>query len=318
MAGGAFRGWQLGAKQWRYQRYPAPRLVYNRISSRFLEGQSYNQRFFQQLARQSVYQMFNTRYINKQETFAVLSDYAEIQGLLPCTHPFSRGRLEEYLENFPEVFLKPSRSSRGEGIIKICRLRPGYYRYRRMRPGFRSYWHEGRTEEVVRRITALGGLRRNSGSAGLSAYILQEGIDLCRFQGRVFDIRAQAQKNGRGQWEMTGMGARLAAPKEFITHIPNGGRMKKIPEVLPPERCGPVKEETAALCLAAAPQLEKKLQLHLGVLSFDIGVDQTAGQVKLIEVNAKPAIFDETSIRLRHWDLLTDYFVYVLRRERNR
>jgi hypothetical protein len=262
--------------------------------------------------------MFNTRYINKQETFAILNEYPEIRGLLPLTHPFSRSRLEEYLERFSEVFLKPSGSSRGEGIIKICRLENGYYRYRKMNPGFRSYWHEGRKEDVLRKITAMRGLRRDSLSAEHSPYVLQEGIDLCRFKGRVFDIRAQVQKNGRGDWEMTGMGVRLAAPKEFITHIPNGGRMKKLPEVLTPEQCGQVEKETAHLCLTAAPLLEKKLKLHLGVLSFDVGVDQTTRQVKLIEANSKPAVFDERSIRLRHWDLLTDYFVCVLHRERNR
>lgn len=56
--------------------------------------------------------------------------------------------------------------------------------------------------------------------------------------------------------------------------------------------------------------LEKELKLSLAVLSLDIGVDKN-GRMLIIEINSKPASFDENDIRNAHWQNLMDYFIYI-------
>jgi hypothetical protein len=54
----------------------------------------------------------------------------------------------------------------------------------------------------------------------------------------------------------------------------------------------------------------EKLQLNLGVLTMDIGIDPE-GRMLVLEVNSKPARFDEPYIRQRHLDNLVDYFKFL-------
>ena len=56
--------------------------------------------------------------------------------------------------------------------------------------------------------------------------------------------------------------------------------------------------------------LEEGLQIPLGVLSLDIGVD-SSGNLWILEINSKPARFDEADIRFKHIKLLIDYFTYA-------
>jgi len=62
---------------------------------------------------------------------------------------------------------------------------------------------------------------------------------------------------------------------------------------------------------------KKKLGLNLAVLSMDIGID-AAGKLWIIEVNSKPASFDENDIRQRHLQLLMDYFSFVAQKNKTK
>ena len=59
---------------------------------------------------------------------------------------------------------------------------------------------------------------------GKERYIVQQGILLCRIiEKRPFDLRVLVQKNERGVWSLTGIGARSPAAKSITTHVPRGG-----------------------------------------------------------------------------------------------
>ena len=156
-------------------------------------------------------------------------------------------------------------------------------------------------------------LRQNIGYQ--KRYLIQQGIELARLRGRVFDLRAQAQKDRRGEWVLTGVGVRVAAQNRFVTHVPNGGSRadfdKVIKEVFDSSKIQSSIEQELNSIGSIVPQvLEDGLKISLGILSLDIGVD-TSGKLWILEINSKPARFDETEIRSKHMQLLIDFFIFA-------
>ncbi len=43
---------------------------------------------------------------------------------------------------------------------------------------------------------------------------------------RPFDLRVLVQKNSKGQWDITGVGARVAGSSSITTHVPRGGSIE--------------------------------------------------------------------------------------------
>ncbi|HRX22151.1 MAG TPA: YheC/YheD family protein, partial [Syntrophomonadaceae bacterium] len=144
-----------------------------------------------------------------------------------------------------------------------------------------------------------------------------------RHNGRIFDLRSQFQKNGEGKWILTGVGVRIAGKNRFVTHIPNGGSLADYNDIIPlfndlaVDESQSYERQLKTIGLFIPKLLEEKLQLNLGILSMDIGIDP-GGRMLILEVNSKPARFDEPYIRQRHLDNLVDYFIFLTRKKYKR
>jgi hypothetical protein len=107
----------------------------------------------------------------------------------------------------------------------------------------------------------------------------------------------------------------VAAPKKFVTHIPNGGTSKTYEEVINKvfgkSQKARLDQQLHDIAKIVPVVLEESMNLSLGILSIDIGLDKT-GIMQIIEVNSKPASFDENAIRKRHLEYLSDYFLYLI------
>jgi hypothetical protein len=68
-------------------------------------------------------------------------------------------------------------------------------------------------------------------------------------------------------------------------------------------------KQLKTICHTVPPILEDTLGIDLAILSLDIGIGRD-GHMWIIEVNSKPASFDEAAIYKRHLALLTDYFLF--------
>jgi len=210
------------------------------------------------------------------------------------------------VKKYPAVFLKYSYGSLGKGIIKVKRLPDGQFAYAVAKKGGTNWKKCSSRDSLYRQLGYLSG----------NAYLVQRGIDLARYKGQIFDLRTQFQKNGQGEWVLTGVAVRVAGKNRFVTHIPNGGRAASYNEVMN-EVFGStsltrkqVDEQLEEIRVQVPRVLEKELRLSLAVLSLDIGVDKN-GRIWIIEINSKPASFDENDIRTAHWQNLMDYFIYV-------
>lgn len=280
-----------------------PDIIYNRIAYRSMERQNNIQTLINKASDESIY-LFNSRFLEKWEVHKTLYMDQHTRKMLPEAAIFSQENLNYCTGKFGTFFIKPIAGSVGKGIIQIKVLSPVLITYNKL--GSKKGWQNCRSSKE---------LYKQLGIADENKYILQKGINLAKIAGNIFDVRVQVQKNGYGKWTFTGAGVRIAAPGNFVTHVPNGGTKAKYEAVIKDvfgdssEVAKNIERQLKTICQTVPLVLEQGLGLSLAVLSMDLGID-TDGQIWIIEVNSKPASFDEDDIRQRHVSLLNDYLLY--------
>ncbi|MGE5379781.1 MAG: YheC/YheD family protein [Methylocystaceae bacterium] len=287
---------QMYKREWHTVQLPRPLVFYNRIPTRRLENNH-----LPTLSRLEGkgHIIFNTRFINKPEVYAALQSNSVLNTYLPETHPLTEETLSYFINKGSSFFLKPGSSALGKGIIKVEADGHSWKCLRQEKTRLIKY--PPKQADALRRLL-LGFCRGRN-------YLIQQAVPLAGNQGRVFDLRCLLQKDGHGQWDFIGLGARVSAPGLYLTHVPNGG------EVWSAERAiawsfgkdkEPGPENLHSLLVDAATLLEKRLGIHLAMLSADVGLT-TDGHPYILELNSKPQRFDETVIRMSSHRHLLDY-----------
>ena len=289
-------GWMRGT-------FPLPDIIYNRIAYRSMEKNKIIQQLKNKAHDESIY-LFNSRFLDKWEVHKTLYMDPHTRPMIPESVIFSLENLGFVLDKFDAFFIKPIDGSVGKGIIQVKVLSNGLISYCKL--GSKKGWQQ---------CLSVLELYEQLSITNEKKYMIQKGINLAKIEGNIFDIRVQVQKNGYGAWTFTGAGVRIAAPGNFVTHVPNGGSKASYEPVIK-EVFGDSNEITKNLnrqlkmiCQTVPRVLEHGLGLSLAVLSLDLGID-TDGRIWIIEVNSKPASFDEDEIRQRHLSLLNDYLLY--------
>jgi hypothetical protein len=123
-------------------------------------------------------------------------------------------------------------------------------------------------------------------------YLVQQGIDLLRYEDRPFDLRVLTQKNLQGAWETTGMLGRVAAPQKVVTNYHNGGSIFSV-DALFQEHMSPAEmistvQQLKSLGVKIAAQLETAYP-GLKEIGLDVAMDQHH-DLWLLEVNTLPSI----------------------------
>lgn len=299
-----------GQKSWVMLTFPFPDIVYNRILYRNIEKTETARRILRRFEMDPRVELFNTRFLEKWEVYQAFKQSDQAGDLLPETDLYSRKNLQEYCRKFNEVFLKPRNGSKGKGIIKVNQdpRGTGFFYARAENSRHEKWRHCVSYDSLYRELTAIG--------VSDSRYLVQRGVPLAIYRGRVFDIRSQVQKDGSGNWVFTGAGARVAAKNAFVTHIPNGGQLADLHEVIgevfdnSAETINTFMNRLKKTTVMAGQILDKELGINLAILSLDVAVDYE-GHLWLLEINSKPASFDEDDIRYRHFEYLMDYARYI-------
>lgn len=314
------KGWvyQPDVKRWRSLIFPFPNVVYNRISSRKQENSPEVRETLHRLRgwRDRV-SLFNPHFFNKQEIFRILGDSEELAPFLPDTQPLtSKQDLAQMLEKHSSLYLKPTKGWAGRGIQKISRVS----RSNAQEQGKVEMQREGENPTYLftvqeakqvkqKRTSSIAKLWKLFQAHKISfPYIIQQGIESARLEGRPFDFRVLVQKNKTGKWEVTGIGSRVAGQHRITTHVPRGGRIASSSYVLEqiyPDQAEQFLERIKQLALSCAQELERAYG-ELGEMSMDIGLDQH-GKLWFFEANSKPMKFDEPSIRAKSLINIIDY-----------
>lgn len=226
---------------------------------------------------------FNPKFFDKWRTHQWISKHPVLRKHLPTTVHIKRFEIAEKLVNhYPSLYLKPSGGSSGRGIIRLrktsgkliaeCIRKKRHYimEYR----NFAELWQDLSAKALVN-----------------NTYILQEDLDLAKYQGQPFDVRALMQKDGHGEWTLTGMAARISGVNGIITNLHAGGKAEKIETVLisvfDPATAKHIESEIKGLCFATCRWVEEVSGLKFGEIAVDIGLNKK-GKPYLIELNAVP------------------------------
>ncbi len=280
--------------RWVKGTFPFPNVVYNRVPTRKAERRTRVNRVRRRLLAEQGMHLFNPKFLDKWQVYQILRNVEGVREHLPQTQPYRRvSELIGFLERHKNVYIKMAGGSLGKGTARIDLLENGKIRWRETR-------HKGHI--VARTLSGQKALaeRMRLLSRGRH-YLMQQGIQLLRSNGRPFDVRALVQKEPSGAWSVTGMAARVAGPRQITTHRPRGGSRAKLPPLIRsafPEkgRAQQVQEELERVIIEAAEAFDNETGGSHGELSMDVAIDQK-GRPWVLELNAKPAIFDEPSIR---------------------
>jgi glutathione synthase/RimK-type ligase-like ATP-grasp enzyme len=259
--------------------FPLPDVVYNHITYRRRERAQDVRKLRRYLTENNI-PFFNVGYFDKWEVHNWLSQNETVAPHLPETRQFSLEALTEMCARYPRVFIKPAQGSLGRNIAVLSRHSNGGYDFRR-----------GRRASSQVHINDLASIEKLLPKLRTDFYLIQQGLDLCRFRGHRRDFRAIMQRNQKGHWVTSKLFARVAPSGSMVANISAGGT--GLPAGRSLRRCFSAAKtqhillEIRRVSRRVCTALSETLEGNLGELGIDLGVD-TSGHVWIIEVNSKP------------------------------
>lgn len=295
---------------WQELLFPFPHVIYNRIPTRRAEQRPDVKKTLQRIHGLPNVTFFNRCFFDKQKLFVLLEEHEEIRPYLPETKKLDTlARFRSFCSEHRFVYLKPVRGKAGEGIMRID-YQNNRWRLQRLKEHKAVTHRFSNLEEMWKHV--LRQVRKQR-------YIMQQGIRKASYRGKPFDLRVLVQKNGAGEWGVTGIGIRRAGTQSITTHVPRGGSIHAVSTVLSslfptdPEK---VENEIRETALAIAHALQDNIP-DLAEMSMDLGLTKE-GKIWFFEANAKPEKFDEPGIRSRSLSNLIHYAQFVSRLQKGR
>jgi len=288
-------------KKWLMESLPIPHIFYNRIPNRAAENQPHVIAALEKLSAMENITLYNPQFFEKSQLYHFLQQDEQVSHFLPDTVPFSPENLKMMVKKYSFLYIKPVNGKAGRGIYQLHKQNNLYI-----------LQYQLKKKMVKKFFQSLTGLCHILGQMLKEQYLIQQGISLATYQERIFDIRILAQKDGNGEWDVTGMGIRLAGAGGITTHVPRGGSIgdpKKILSAVFPDSFNKgMIGSVHKMVLSIAQSLENEWPA-LAECSMDIGIDGK-GKMWFIEANSKPEKFDEPHIRKRSLQRIIEYAQY--------
>ncbi|RUS47586.1 YheC/YheD family protein [Cohnella sp. AR92] len=275
--------YQPDTRSWSRRWVRFPHLIYDRCRIQR------SRRFEQLLAFRKKYShltFLNRPLRNKWTVYRTLSKVSSFRDHLPVTRLYqSFEDVSAMLVKFPLLYVKPINGTGGRGILRIEKQKNG------------TYLLQGRDHK--RKIVNPRQVSRQSLAAELSEwdmngdkYIVQQGLNIKLPGGRVHDYRMLVQKNGSGEWEVTGCAGRVGPARSITSNLHGGGRAAPMNSLLRlwidnDAKISQIRETAESFGIRVAKHLEASYSA-LCELALDLAIDRS-GRVWLLEVNPKPS-----------------------------
>ncbi|MEH7373458.1 YheC/YheD family protein [Neobacillus drentensis] len=214
----------------------------------------------------------------KYKTHKLLMECVDIRPHLPETVHFNLGNMVEMMGKHSELIIKPSNGTFGKRNMRATLLNDKECLL--IYPQ-NDLWLEEMlpAEQLPLKIKSLV-------TSGM--YIIQERIQLAEYNNNPFDVRVTVQRNGFGEWQVTGMVGKVAKTGHFVTNVASGGASVVFEDIL---RNLPHLNERQVV--ADVERLSLRVAKHLGDqtpnfadIGLDVGITMD-GFPMFIECNAR-------------------------------
>lgn len=216
----------------------------------------------------------------KWDHYVELKNDRTIREHLPETMKLNESSLFSMLSRYGTVYVKPNRGAFGEGVMRVQKRGHEKQRFFRVHKGIHQKTFE--SEDGLYAFVLVNKVRQD--------YLVQQGIDLLRWNKRPFDLRLMMSKQNDNRWLNEGFVGRVAHPKKIVTNIRSGGTAVSIDDLLAPytNESGRSKaiNRLNQLGTRVCERLEKNYP-GIRLFGIDIGMDQDL-KPWIIEVNTRP------------------------------
>ncbi|MBL7206355.1 MAG: YheC/YheD family protein [Candidatus Aenigmarchaeota archaeon] len=200
----------------------------------------------------------------------------------PETLSYTKENTRKLFKKHNSLFFKPRSSTWGWGIFMISKNRDDYtinYKENKWNVTAKELFIE--IEKIMKD----------------ASYLVQESVDLVKYNGSVFDVRTVIQKNKKGKWVIAFMVVRKGVKGKIISNLHGGGRdiadIEKVLKELYEDRYKNILSNMRKAALNSANAFP-----NAGILGVDIMTDEK-GAVYIIELNGTPGIYDFRHVPLK-------------------
>lgn len=274
--------WKYVGEKWVSEKRGLPKVFYNRSFRKrpYVKGTSSTKFLTDRGCKPLNSANFRKLALDKHLTFSALSS-EDLGGLgIPYTEKYKEDKLIPFLQEHPRTILKPRFGSGGKGIISINKNGNNYDIH------YKDIHITCPEDQLSDRVNMIRAKMKTS----KRLYIIQEKIDLPKYQNSVFDVRVIYQKGKDGKPLRTGMAARIASPNTVTANLHQGGGRSKLSSILETlfnqDMEGEIAESIRTYSKKIFEVLDKKVG-PIGEIGIDFLIDQN-GKVHLIEVNSVP------------------------------
>lgn len=226
--------------------------------------------------------LFYNYYFNKWEMYQWFSKNKEMSIYFPETTLYSSSNdIQAMLNKYGKLYAKPIASSGGKGVIQI---------YSEGEKIVYKYRDKGVNQQICF-DTISSAKEYGAKLIKEKKYILQQPIELMKYQGNIFDIRCMMLRNSKNKWDCSGIVGRIASKGGIASNAHSGGTPTKI-DVLLRKYLGysisqseAIKNELKSVSVKAAECLDS-YGIKAAVLGIDIGLDKD-GKLWIIEINIR-------------------------------
>lgn len=217
---------------------------------------------------------------------------------IPTKSCTSFSDIEEFLNEYSEVVLRPIRSKRADGVYKISKITLEKY--------ILDYFNtsiEVSYEELIEFC---------SNEILIKDYIVQKYIASKTPKGDSFDWRIHFEKTGHGNWRIINNQIRIGLNQKITTNWNQGGGIIDTDTFMKLKYSDQAEmklEQVKEFGLQAAAKLESLRKTKLATLSIDLGIDNN-GDIFIFEVNDAPIT---TNLLGEIAMIRTDYYQYLLK-----
>lgn len=259
---------------WIQKVIPLPTVIHNRAI--FSKRRAYRRLVAIKNKGVSIFNFWN-RY-GKLTIHRLFERKKVLRPYLPFTLPFNKPNTRHFLHHYPAFFLKPDKGTIGEGIIKLQRISEQQWKIVQQRKQELRFI-ELQEEQLYPYLMKWIGQKK---------YILQEEIDLLKYNGSPLDIRVSVQKDGKGEWQLTGMVGKVAMQGAYLSNVAQGGSVvewKHVFDQHPDLDEEKIKHRAQELAIYMVSYLDQTLP-NLADVGFDFGLNQQ-GHPFFIEMNSR-------------------------------